>query len=73
MTTKTKVAAVSAKITDFDRFNDERIAAACLRDDLFFLLGVLEAREEQEIADRLLNMLNNHSRLRCQDWATISV
>ena len=54
--------------SDLERFLEERRAATFLRDDLWCLVGYLEAKEEGHISKRLQEMLDKHLKLRCQWW-----
>ena len=53
--------------TDLDRFNLERNAATCMRDELSFLIGWTKA-DNPEIAKRLEAILTQHTENREQDW-----
>tara|TARA_R100001460_G_scaffold10929_1_gene25653 strand:+ start:411 stop:614 length:204 start_codon:yes stop_codon:yes gene_type:complete len=53
--------------TDLDRFNKERNAATCMRDNISFLIGWTKA-DNPEIAKRLEAILTQHTENREQDW-----
>ena len=52
--------------TDLDRFNQERNAATCMREEISFLIGWTKA-DNPEIAKRLGAILLNHQQKREQD------
>ena len=53
--------------TDFEKLQEERAAAALLRDEISFIIGWTKANEPG-ISERLEKALKMHEEARCQDW-----
>ena len=53
--------------TDFERFNNERTAANAMRDELFFITGLLTF-DNPEVAERIQKTLDTHKQERDQVW-----
>lgn len=53
--------------TDYDRFNNERNAANAMRDELFFITGLLKL-DNPEVSERIEKTLNKHKQERDQVW-----
>ena len=55
--------------TDYDKFNQERLAATLLRDDLCFLVGYTAIDPDLRVINkRLQKALDEHEASRVQSW-----
>lgn len=53
---------------DYDKFLEERNAAQLLRDELCWLVGYMDARDDKVVRERLKKALKEHDENRCQSW-----
>jgi len=54
--------------TDYDKFLEERNAAHLLRDELFWLVGYMDSRDDVVVREKLKKALKEHDENRCQSW-----
>ncbi len=63
-----KTTTMTKEKTDYDKFLEERNAATLLRDDLCWLVGYMDARDDKVVRDKLKKALKKHDENRCQSW-----
>jgi len=68
MKTEKPLATITTEKTDYDKFLEERNAATLLRDQLFWLLGYMDAQDDKVVRDKLKKALKEHEETRCQNW-----
>jgi len=63
-----KTTTMTKEKTDYDKFLEERNAAQLLRDELCWLLGYMDARDDVVVREKLKKALKEHDENRCQSW-----
>ena len=68
MKTEKPLATITKEKTDYDKFLEERNAAQLLRDELCWLVGYMDARDDKVVREKLKKALKQHDENRCQSW-----
>lgn len=68
MKTEKPLATITKEKTDYDKFLEERNAAQLLRDELCWLVGYMDARDDVVVREKLKKALKEHDENRCQSW-----